>query len=65
MGEPKQMTLGVVAAKLGEPIHVIEYIVRARNIRPVSRAGKLRVFDTEGFDEIKRQLATRPAQRAS
>jgi DNA-binding transcriptional MerR regulator len=46
MTAPKTMllTVGEIARQLGEPIHRVEYLVRARNLQPVSRAGIARVF---------------------
>ena len=37
-------TVGEIARRLGEPVHRIEYIIRARDIQPSSRAGNSRVF---------------------
>ncbi len=37
-------TVGEIARRLGEPVHRVEYIIRARGIRPSGRAGNCRVF---------------------
>lgn len=38
-------TIGQIAREAGQPLHRVEYLVRARNIAPTGRAGRLRVFD--------------------
>lgn len=50
------MTLGKVAALLGQPLHRVAYIVRSRNIREAARAGRLRVFDMQAMEQIRREL---------
>jgi len=37
---------------LGEPLHRVEYVVRSRNIQPVSIAGNLRIFDVATIDRV-------------
>lgn len=37
-------TVGEIARRLGESLHRIEYVIRSRNIQPVSRAGNVRIF---------------------
>lgn len=54
---PEQLnTVGVIAAKLGVPVHRVEYILRARTIEPVSRAGGLRIFTPEQAEQIADDL---------
>jgi hypothetical protein len=36
-------TTGAIAAKVGELVHRVEYIIRSRGIRPSGRAGNARV----------------------
>ncbi len=40
-------TVGEIARRIGEPIHRVEYIIKARDIQPTERAGNCRVF-TDG-----------------
>jgi hypothetical protein len=47
------LTTGEIAARLGQPIHRVDYVVRARGIRPAARAGRLRVFGTEAIAQIQ------------
>jgi hypothetical protein len=37
-------TVGEIARRLGESLHRIEYVIRSRNIRPISWAGHVRIF---------------------
>ncbi len=44
--EPRLLTAGVLAERLGVPLHRVTYILRTRrHIRPVARAGTLRLYD--------------------
>ena len=66
--ETKALTLGVIAKELDCPIHKIEYLIRARRIEPVQRAGNLRVFSPSVLDVLRRELdaisqRTRSAQK--
>lgn len=56
-------TLGVIASELGQPLHRIAYIVRTRGIRPVARAGNLRLFDRHAKARIRYELNKIDAQR--
>ncbi|NOT02119.1 MAG: MerR family transcriptional regulator [Phycisphaerales bacterium] len=49
-------TVGEIARRLGEPIHRIEYIIRARDIAPIVRAGNVRVFSDADVDRIASEL---------
>ena len=57
MDEPRQLTVGVLAAILGVPIHTVLYFVRTRGLKG-SRAGRTRVFSESDLaflrDEISR-----------
>ena len=50
------LTVGVIADRLNEPLHRIEYILRTRNIRPSALAGKARVFAEEDIERIAEEL---------
>lgn len=41
----KLWTIGEIAREAGQPLHRVEYYIRARSITPSGRAGRLRVFD--------------------
>ena len=38
------LTVGELARRLGEPVHRVEYIIRARGLKPASWAGNARIF---------------------
>jgi hypothetical protein len=52
----KLWTIGEIARQAGQPLHRVEYLVRARNIAPIGRAGRLRVFSEETSREIVAEL---------
>ena len=55
--ETRALTVGRLAERLGVPIHRIEYLVRARDIRPVQRAGHLRIYDEQAEETLRKELA--------
>jgi hypothetical protein len=50
------LTVGVIADRLNEPIHRIEYVLRTRDIRPSGIAGNARVYDEAGLERIAEEL---------
>lgn len=50
-------TVGVIARRLGQPLHRVEYILRARNIEAEGRAGNARVFSEPTIERIRSELA--------
>lgn len=62
---PKLRTPGVLAADLGEPLHRVQYVLRTRqHIRPTASAGRLRLYDRDALDLVRRELDTIDARRA-
>ena len=53
---PVVPTVGEIARRLGEPLHRIEYVIRAREVQPVSRAGNARVFSDADVEYIRGEL---------
>lgn len=53
---PAMTTVGEIARRLGEPVHRIEYVIRARRIRPTGRAGSARVFPEDAVKAIALEL---------
>ena len=53
---PLMPTIGEIARRLGQPIHRVQYVVRARRIRPRNWAGNARVFDHKTVDVIADEL---------
>ena len=65
---PSIPTIGEIARRLGIPVHRVEYLIRARGIRPCGWAGNARVFSEEDVQriatEISRIQKVRPARDA-
>lgn len=53
---PTLPTIGEIARRLGESIHRIGYVIRARHIRPTGWAGNARVFAEEAVEAIAKEL---------
>lgn len=53
---PTMPTIGEIARRLGQPIHRIEYVIRARHIRPCGWAGNARVFPEDAVEAIAAEL---------
>ena len=62
---PAAPTVGEIARRLGEPVHRIEYVIRARQIQPVSTAGNSRVFSDAQVDRIASELRRIDQERAT
>ena len=54
--ETRALTIGVIAEQLGIPLHRVEYLIKSRDIRPVQRAGHLRVFDATALDALRKEI---------
>jgi hypothetical protein len=51
---PNLRTAGVIAVEVGEPLHRVLYILRTRrHIRPVARAGRLRLYDSTALSQVR------------
>jgi hypothetical protein len=53
---PAMTTIGEIARRLGQPVHRIEYLIRARRIRPTGWAGNARVFCDDTVELIAAEL---------
>ena len=53
---PNVPTVGEIARRLGVPVHRVEYVVRARGIRPSGWAGNARIFTDADVDRIAGEL---------
>ena len=49
-------TKGVIAAKLSVPYHKVDYVIKAKGIEPVGRAGVARVFSDEQVTLIASEI---------
>lgn len=50
------LTVGEVAETLGVPIYRLQYLIRTRNIKPVQRAGILRLFTSDQLELIRAEI---------
>ncbi|MCC5831326.1 MAG: hypothetical protein JJU36_17950 [Phycisphaeraceae bacterium] len=59
------LTVGRIAAALGQPVHRIDYILRTRpDLKPFARAGRVRVYAPEVLSRLRHELAAQDARRA-
>lgn len=49
------LTPGLISKLTGIPLYSVQYYLRSRNIEPVSRAGRLRVYGPEIIDWIRNE----------
>jgi hypothetical protein len=54
---PQLRTAGVIAAELDAPLSRVLYVLRYRNIKPIGRAGVLRLYDRAAVDSVRQALA--------
>jgi hypothetical protein len=52
----RQPTVGEIARRLGQPVHRVEYVIKARRIQPSGRAGNCRVFSEADVERIAEEL---------
>ena len=53
---PILLTIGEIARRLSKPVHRIEYVIRARAIRPSGWAGNARVFPEDAVEIVDAEL---------
>jgi len=61
---PKLDTPGRIAAKLGVPVHRVQYVIARRRIEPAAYAGRLRLFNREAVARIRHELNAIDARRS-
>ena len=60
---PTLATVGEIARRTGYFLHRVEYIIKARNIRPSGRAGNARIFSDADVDRIESELQRIDSER--
>lgn len=61
---PSLRTAGVIARELGEPLHrVLNVLGTRQHIRPVARAGTLRLYDKQAVAMVRHELNAIDARR--
>jgi hypothetical protein len=53
---PQLRTPGVIAAELGAPLSRVLYVLRKRDIKPIGRAGVLRLYDRAAVSTVRDTL---------
>jgi hypothetical protein len=59
-GAPQLQTPGVIADELGVPVSRVLYVLqkRSHDIRPIGRAGVLRLYDRAAVEMVRNELQT-------
>jgi hypothetical protein len=60
---PQLRTPGVIASELGESLDRVLYALRRHNIRPIGRAGVLRLYDRAAVEAVRDALRAIDARR--
>jgi hypothetical protein len=53
---PRQLTVGEICKRLGEPIHRVRHVLSTRNIQPHSRAGCAGVYSEADLQHVASEL---------
>lgn len=53
---PQLRTAGVIAAELDAPLSRVLYVLRNRSIKPIGRAGVLRLYDRAAVESVREAL---------
>lgn len=61
---PAAPTVGEIARRIDQPIHRVEYVIRARRIRPTAVAGNARIFSEADVARIADELRRIDADKA-
>ena len=62
-GPTRVLTVGEIAARLGQPIHRIEYVIDSRGLRPTAWAGHARIFSESDLQFIEGVIRKMDADR--
>ena len=63
---PNLITPGVIAERLGVPLHRVVHVLRTRgHIRPCARAGTLRLYGANDLAAVRHELNAMDARRPS
>jgi hypothetical protein len=59
----RSLTVGLIARRLNEPLHRVEYAIKSRNIKPVAIGGNARIFDEQDVERIAAALLEMDVRR--
>jgi hypothetical protein len=62
---PQLRTPGVIAAELDAPLSRIRYVLRKRGIKPIGRAGVLRLYDRSAVEAVRDALREMDQRRGA
>ncbi|MFG0243211.1 MAG: hypothetical protein ACF8R9_10550 [Phycisphaerales bacterium JB054] len=57
------LTIGVIAQRVKQPLHRVEYFLRSNAVRPIGRAGNARVFDEGVVEQVRAALSPTDSKR--
>jgi hypothetical protein len=55
--DQKFLTVGAISARIGQSISRVQYLIQSRGLRPVGRAGNMRVFDESVLPALRQAAA--------
>ena len=56
--EPQLITPGAIAREFNQPIHRVLHVLATRPaIRPAARAGRIRLYDRDAVEQVRREIA--------
>ena len=58
MSEIKLLTVGEIARQLNCPLHRVLYLIQSRQIKPLQRAGHLRIFGSDVVEALREELSS-------
>ena|GEM_PF-1351151 len=62
---PSLITPGVIARRLGVPLHRVLHVLATRtHIRPAARAGRIRLYESEDIARVRHELNSIDARGA-
>lgn len=61
--EPQLLTPGRLAEALDVPLHRVQHVLKTRDIRPIARAGTLRLYNKAAVDRVREELDAMDARR--
>jgi hypothetical protein len=65
VSEKQWFSAGDMARANGAQVHQVEYIIRKRHVRPVDRAGGVRLFSASDAQYISSELARTARERGA
>ena len=60
---PSAPTVGEISRQTGAAVHRVEYVIRSRKVKAVSRAGNVRVFSDSDVAFIASEIRRLDAER--